>query len=313
MPPRTNAFQQLVYLVQHSLAGRATVRESAMLTDRLTGEQREVDILIESESAGHRLVVSVECVAHSRKATVEWVERMWAKHQTLPTNKLVLVSRSGFTAEAQAKAALLNVDTIDLSRALEADWDSVISQLARLDVTIVDSKLTWCKAVLPGPPNHPLSDSEVASATIYLPTGQPLGTLVELIRSFQQSHDLKKLIDSVGGHAEGVVELESVIEFPQDTFFLAPDGTSIHILRVRFGLIATWQSSPVALETHAYGSIHIAHGTETAVLGSSRIALVQKQGEPLVIAVGLLNEEGKIISVQQFQGETHIVGPLPIT
>jgi Restriction endonuclease len=305
MPPRTNEFQQLIYLVQHSLAGRATVRESAMLTDRLTGEDREVDILIESETAGHKLAISIECVASRRKATVEWVERMWAKHQNLPTNKLVLVSRSGFTADARAKAALLNIDAVDLSRALEADWNSVISQLAQLEVTVVDSELTWCKAVLPEPPIRPVSGIE--SAILYLPTGQPLGTLQEMIHSFQQSPNLKKVINSVGGHPEGAAELENVIEFPDGTFFVAPDRTPIRILRVRFGLTATWRSSPVALETHSYGGVHIAHGAETTVLGPSRIALVQQQGEPLVIAVGLLDEKGQIKSVQQFRGASHII------
>ncbi len=61
-----------------------------MLESRAGGE-REVDVAISSEVAGHKVTVSVEATASRRPATVEWVERMVKKHESLPTSKLVLV------------------------------------------------------------------------------------------------------------------------------------------------------------------------------------------------------------------------------
>ena len=68
------------------------------------GQEREVDIVIESMLAGHTVTVGVECIAKKRRSCVEWVERVRAKHENLPTNKLILVSQSGFYKTASKKA-----------------------------------------------------------------------------------------------------------------------------------------------------------------------------------------------------------------
>ncbi len=81
-----------------------------MLRDRVTGQEREVDVVITTEAAGHPVIVSVEASSTRRPATVEWVDRMTGKHAHLPTDKLVLVSEAGFAASAyesaEAKGAL---------------------------------------------------------------------------------------------------------------------------------------------------------------------------------------------------------------
>jgi hypothetical protein len=80
MPKRTNDFQRLVYLIRTNVAGDSTVTESAMLTDRLTGSKREVDVCIDGEVGGHSLMVCIECRDHQRVADVTWVDAMKAKH-----------------------------------------------------------------------------------------------------------------------------------------------------------------------------------------------------------------------------------------
>jgi hypothetical protein len=54
------------------MAGDATVEESAMLKERGSGEEREVDVVIRSAAAGYPLVVSIEAVATRRKADKPW-------------------------------------------------------------------------------------------------------------------------------------------------------------------------------------------------------------------------------------------------
>jgi hypothetical protein len=55
---------------------------------------------------GDPVVISLEVNQKGRRATVEWVEQQICKHRTLPTNRLVLVSASGFSRTALRKVAL---------------------------------------------------------------------------------------------------------------------------------------------------------------------------------------------------------------
>jgi hypothetical protein len=54
---------------------------------------------------------------------------MHSKHLTLPTDKLILVSRSGFYEPALTKARFYGIETITLEEALETDWDLAIRML----------------------------------------------------------------------------------------------------------------------------------------------------------------------------------------
>ncbi len=105
MPKRSDAYQKLIHLIHEQLAEGATVTESKALPDRDAGVEREVDMVTEGNLAGAALTVSVECRAHKRPADVSWVDEMCGKHERLPTTHLVLLSESGFTRSARAKAA----------------------------------------------------------------------------------------------------------------------------------------------------------------------------------------------------------------
>lgn len=113
MPKRSNLFQQVVFFVHQHMAGEhAEATESAVPCDLLTGTQREVDITVESEVVGHRVMVSLECRDWTRPQTVSWVEEMHAKHQKLPTNLLILVSSSGFTPKARQLADKYGIELL---------------------------------------------------------------------------------------------------------------------------------------------------------------------------------------------------------
>lgn len=100
-----------------------------MLTNIQTGSQVEVDIVIEAEMATIPMIVGIECTAVARTATVEWVREMYGKHQALPTDKLVLVSESGYSSEAEKQAQAYGVEAISLQEAVSFDWAQMINQL----------------------------------------------------------------------------------------------------------------------------------------------------------------------------------------
>jgi Restriction endonuclease len=104
VPKRSNLFQDVVGIIYRHMAGDARVKESAMLTSAATGDEREVDVLITTNVAGHDVRIAVEATDKARPADVTWVEQMVGKHRNLPTDKLVLVSDSGFTSSARATA-----------------------------------------------------------------------------------------------------------------------------------------------------------------------------------------------------------------
>ncbi len=99
MPKRTNLFQEVVAIIHEHMAGAATIEESAMLVNRLTGEEREVDVVIRSRIAGQEMVLGIE--ATTQKGSSPWTESMIAKHAELPTDRLVLVAEKGFSKPAR--------------------------------------------------------------------------------------------------------------------------------------------------------------------------------------------------------------------
>lgn len=122
MPKRSNDFQRLTYLIHHQLADKADVRESRFLYDSVLEQEREVDIVIETQISNYSVILSIECRGRGRPADVGWIEEMHTKHRDLPTNRLILVSESGFSANAKKKAKALHIETLTYKDAIQCDW-----------------------------------------------------------------------------------------------------------------------------------------------------------------------------------------------
>ncbi|APG25960.1 restriction endonuclease [Syntrophotalea acetylenica] len=127
MPKRSNAFQQVVTLLHKQFKNNGIITESKFLCDSITGKLREVDIVIETKVTNYTVFLSIECIDHKRPATVEWVEKMIGKHQNLPTSRLVLVSKSGFTKNAEKKAQAYNAVTLSLKEAERTCWPDILT------------------------------------------------------------------------------------------------------------------------------------------------------------------------------------------
>ena len=93
-----------------------------MLTDKDTGEQREVDVLISTAASGYEFNIAIEVVARVRRADAPWVEYIHSKSSSLPIDKVVLVSQSGFTLAALKKAKVYGFEALTIEEALATDW-----------------------------------------------------------------------------------------------------------------------------------------------------------------------------------------------
>jgi hypothetical protein len=134
MPKRSNDFQKVILHLQALTYPGYEVKESHFLKDSITGQMREVDIVIESNIAGYKSTVSIEVIGwQKKKGDIEWVERMACKHETLPTSTLVLVSKTGFTKNALKKSEFHNIITLTIGEALETDWCNWVKSLGRYE------------------------------------------------------------------------------------------------------------------------------------------------------------------------------------
>src|SRR5664280_2730424 len=144
MPARSNFFQDVVALVARALDPDSTVEESRILPSRTTGAPREVDVLVTGKVGGHPVTVGIEARDSKRKVTVEWVEQQLCKHEDLGTARLVLVSASGFTADAAARAEACGAVPMTPALLFDLSSPTVDLELRYATVTLLGSAAKVC-------------------------------------------------------------------------------------------------------------------------------------------------------------------------
>lgn len=176
MPRRTNEFQALIKRIYQQLQDTGgKIIESAMLKEREGNTEREVDILMEETVCGFPIRIAMECRGRKGKDDIEWIDGLIGKYQDLPVNKIVVVSKSGFSSGARTKAAAHDIATYTLEQALETDWPA---QFKRLGIAKI------CRHAVPeeiilfiDPPLGELLD---LSARIIGENGEQLGTVDDM-------------------------------------------------------------------------------------------------------------------------------------
>lgn len=118
------SLERLVASIERVLgkADNVQVDSPAFLLDRVTGEQREHDVLLTIRTSHHTSLIALECRDRSRKVTVNEVEGFHAKCADTGVGQGVIVSPRGFTRNAIAKARHLGLRTLQLSDAEGFNW-----------------------------------------------------------------------------------------------------------------------------------------------------------------------------------------------
>jgi hypothetical protein len=282
MPKRTNEFQKIIFLIQKQLEGKALVTESKLLTDFRTGAEVEVDVVIEGSVSGIDIKIGIECIDRSRPATIEWVNQMIQKHNDLPLNKTILVSKSGFSAGALKKAKAYGIEAISFKFAEEADWNEIIRaslMLGHFEFSIVD---------------------------VYVECEVEKGTSITSIDSNAAIREEgNQNIFTLGTYSQTIIAIPKIgqdvmkkwIELPKDqrkydfNFKLTINPnvkTSIEYAPSCFGLIkkmdlnarAVVRTTPVSMRTGRYLGRKVAYGTAENIFPESKI-----QEERLIITL----------------------------
>jgi hypothetical protein len=190
MPKRSNAFQAMVRAVREHYAGQAVqVTESKVFHD-VDGREREVDIVVEGVLAGERIVLSYEVSDRGRRRDVTYVEGLIKKHETLPTHRLILVSRSGFTAGAlravEREAGRVAAITMEVHDA--GNQPPIIKKLFKDEWKCTPTR---CRAVVSTPQGiRGETDYLQPSTSIHDADGNILGSLMQLINEILQLKDV---------------------------------------------------------------------------------------------------------------------------
>lgn len=126
MPQRTNEFQQLVHMVQMAFAPTgAKVSESVM------EHEREIDILIEAPFGLYHIKIAVEAKDTKRPLDVQAIEQLIGRYKTLGgqvVDKVVVVSRNGYTQRARACALAANIELFVLNEVTQSDWTKLAAK-----------------------------------------------------------------------------------------------------------------------------------------------------------------------------------------
>ena len=111
MPQKGRDLERLVGMLERVLAPEgAVVKSPDFIPDRVTGKEREVDVSIRMNVGSIHVLVIVECHDRTKVDDVTWVEQVAQKRSDLCASKAVVVSTSGFSDGAAAKARFYGID-----------------------------------------------------------------------------------------------------------------------------------------------------------------------------------------------------------
>lgn len=183
-----------------------------MLIDLTTGTKREVDICIEGTLGGHKVIIGIECRDYKkRRADVTWVEEMKSKHERLPTNALVLVSRSGFTAEAAKVAKSYGIEMLALEGVDEESVNKLFGQINSLwskTVTLSPTKVVIRVAITDDLP--PENVVVFPNTDIYTSDGKLISSVKDAVESLLETEQIGRRFLGQGdeSHEGFIVEWE---------------------------------------------------------------------------------------------------------
>lgn len=278
MPARTNAFQRIVALLNAALAEQCTVVESAMLRDKVTNEEREVDILLTTKAGTYQFSIGIEVVSWARRAGTPWVERMLAKHENLPVDKLVLVSKSGFTKPALKKAKFYGIEALTVESALSIDWD-LVANLAGKGIFEVTTLKYDCSFVCV------FEDGSREKIDAPLNTNVPseIGTktLNEFVRLLIEREEFRSALYPHIKPSGSQQEFWFSYTHPNGLWQLEHEGKRGQVEELRVGLLVTNRQSPVELVVSKF-------------FGAPFVAGISEPGTPTLQFVLVKMPDGKI-------------------
>jgi hypothetical protein len=235
-----------------------------MLRELDSGEERELDILLEGGLGPHPLRIAIECRDHARKPGKPWIESLKAKYAHLPVDQVIAVSRSGFTSTAYGRARLANIRLLSIEQALGEDWVKRVSGY-RAGFVTWHHALKGGTVIYAGPGPSGLSGPELLSAPITAPDGSEASTVEADLESLYRKHANEVVREWAAIHmkeawAKGPgKEWEVRVPFVATNRFLHdPEAVLWELERVELVLTLRYELSTAEPRYYTYGDARIA-------------------------------------------------------
>ncbi len=169
-------------------------------------------MVIKTIVAGHEIAIGIEATEAGRKADLTWVDGMLGKHMSLPTDKLVLVSESGFSAGARRKAEARQAVPLSLEDLKDAEAEGlIVNKLGAVFLKLTELRLGKF-TITAGPADGTdeiVFDEAPPSTPLFLEDGAFLAPVSEAIRSkfndsFVEVAEMINLRDALDGETENL-------------------------------------------------------------------------------------------------------------
>jgi len=286
MPRRTNFFQELIALLETQLAPlNAKVTSSRLLKDYKTGEEREVDVVIEATVGSHPLTIGIEVNDRKRPASTTWIEAVAKKHEDLAIHKTIVVSRAGFYRPALAKAKLLNIDTLTIEQVRNSDWKAKIDGLTTVSLdSFLLPHLTEANVLLSQQSSIADIDfADIGAIVVYDATGRTRGTLHE---ELQKTLSDDKFISAVKQRAftDGGTIVSGKLAFAPGCYVRGRSGKEHAIVGVEFKARCARQVASVDALKGRYRDAALAFVEGKSFGHRVRVLLTEKAGDQDIAA-----------------------------
>lgn len=277
MPKRTNAFQSLIRWIETELAPvGARVTESEELIDLVTGERREVDVLVRAVVGQHKIALAIECRDHQRRADVTWIDNLIGKYKNLPVSSVIAVSRSGFTKNALKKAEMNNIKTLTLELAQVTRWLHLLNN-PDLSVIVFSAPLVATINVLQvGGSRQFIGD--FFRATVFSVEGNRLGTCLQLACEALTSGDFIERAKKNVRIVKDRVSLFHIKQFDKGTFCIDNKGTKHEFFAFKIHAQFYTEVTNIQFEAFKYGDVELLRGEGIAFDRNAQFVLINEAG-----------------------------------
>lgn len=97
-------YQEAVAILYEQIEGFGNVKRNVYIPDKVTGQNRQIDVLIEICERGHKLTILIDAKFRSQPIDVKDVEEVLALASAVKASKTVIVTLNGWTKPAEIKA-----------------------------------------------------------------------------------------------------------------------------------------------------------------------------------------------------------------
>lgn len=120
-------FQDIIAEIQKQLSGDSVIKSPDYIMGVITRIKREVDVSIRSKIGLYDFLTIIECRDHERPVNVTYIEQLISKRDDVKANKVIVISRNGFTQTANDLARIKGIDLFRFSDSKDLNWNEFIS------------------------------------------------------------------------------------------------------------------------------------------------------------------------------------------